>query len=188
MKQLLASLLLPLSALAAVSSAPLAAQQSQAATEPNPMYLSLREMALTIEASEIGVEPEALDQPYVAMFEMDFDGTPVTIAAFATGEASIYLGNGGGILGTAQESEAVAAAARRFVAGSEAYLDQLRPTETYPRPASGQTTFYLVTENGVYGGSASTDALADQQHDLSGLFYLGQDVITEIRLHEQSKQ
>jgi hypothetical protein len=51
-----------------------------------------------------------------------------------------------------------------------------------PLPTEGLTQFVAVTPEGIRGVVAPEGELGEGRHDLSPLFYAGQDVITQIRL------
>ncbi|MEA3013433.1 MAG: hypothetical protein QOD42_1978 [Sphingomonadales bacterium] len=115
--------------------------------------------------------------------DLDLEGRTATLVSFSSGDASLYLSNGGGMIGGIGHAN-VAAASRDFVAAARPHLNAMAPARSHPRPGRGQTIFYLLTTAGVHGAARSTAALAAQTDALSPLLLAGERVITEFRLVE----
>lgn len=117
----------------------------------------------------------------------DGRGYTYTTVAMADGSASIYLSTGGGFIGGGQQHEAIRKAAMNFVRVAASYRPQMAVVKTFPLPGDGETTFYLLTDSGVYSALAQTDLLGAKEHPLAPLFAAGQEVITQYRLTQQGK-
>src|ERR1044071_7763405 len=70
------------------------------APEPVEIYKGLRERVLTSKPEELGVEgPGAGAKAYGVLMEMGLSSGLASVVSFSTGDASLYTGTGGGILG-----------------------------------------------------------------------------------------
>jgi hypothetical protein len=105
----------------------------------------------------------------------------VTLAAFDSGDASLYFSNGGGVLGGIGH-ETVRTAAVSFVESSRALLPSMSKTQETPLPPVGVVRFYVLTGDGIFTAEAPENELGNGGSCLSPLFYAGCDVITQLRL------
>jgi hypothetical protein len=148
------------------------------AAQSDPMYESMRRIALTTRPADVGVTAQDT-QPvvYGIVMDMDISGRTATLVSFSTGDTSLYLSSGGGSIGGIGHAN-VAAASRDFVAAARPHLAAMAATRRHPRPGRGQTIFYLLTTAGVHSATRSTAALEAQTDALSPLFAGGQRVLT----------
>ena len=142
-------------------------------------------MALGVDLATLTV---ADDQPWsgagVAVMELVVSGTVATIVATADGSVSMYLGNGGGVIGAGQHAAVVPAAQRfRTVAADSRGL--LQQTEEFPLPEPGQVRFHARMTDASFSGTADETALRSGRDPLSPLYAAGQDLLTEIRLSSE---
>ena len=138
-------------------------------------------MALGLTPESVGVEAEAGPaRPYGILMETGYADAVFTLAAFCTGDASLYFSNGGGLVGGVGHA-AVRAAASQFVASAERFLPSLAATADYPLPGPGRTRFYVLTTTGTCTAEADQRALGEGRNELSPLFHAGHRVITELR-------
>ncbi len=146
-------------------------------------------MALETTPASIGITPEPGNtEPWGILMEMGRPGGVATLVAFATGDASLYFSTGGGVIGGVTH-ENVVRAARHFVSTAQGYTDRMEIVTTTPLPDPGKVRFYLLTPQGILAAKADEKDLGKRRHELSPLFYAGQEVITELRLisEQQSK-
>jgi hypothetical protein len=116
------------------------------------------------------------------------DGYTITTVAFEDGTASIYLSNGGGFIGGGQRYETIKNAALEMLKVAERASKAMVPVKSHPLPEAGRTSFFVVTDSGVYSASAATKEIeSGPQHPLYALYAAGQNVITQYRLSQQSK-
>lgn len=165
------------------------AQPTQSATPtPAPIYLTLRDRILTADPQEIGLSPTA-DGPetWAVVMDLGWPDATVTLVGVGDGTTSLYFSNGGGIIG-AGESPQVAATTRQFVAEAADYLTEMTATEEYPLPETGRVRFTVMTYQGAYTADVAEAELQQGQHPLSPLYALAQEVITQVRLQQQSRQ
>jgi hypothetical protein len=113
--------------------------------------------------------------------ETRYESATATLLALADGTTSLYLSNGGGIIG-GHGHEAVRQSNARLIQKANGSLQNLQRCETFPIPAVGHTFFYVLTDAGILTGGALEDDLGFGRHQLSSLFHAGHDVITQLRL------
>jgi hypothetical protein len=179
--------LLALAALVLIPpAAPATAPTRQSRDEGRAMYEQLRTMALHTRAGDLGIRAGAIE-PLVfgIVMDMDIDGETATLVAFETGDASLYLSTGGGVIGGGAHP-AVAEAARRFVASARAVRNSASRAESFPRPGRGEATFYLLATAGTFAATRTEEGLAGGRDAFSAVFSEGQDLLAQLRLTEPS--
>jgi hypothetical protein len=73
-----------------------------------------------------------------------------------------------------------------MVSTAKTFQPKMALTTSYPQPKGGHTTFYVLTDAGVFTATASEEALDANRHELSPLSYAAQEVVTQCRLiHER---
>lgn len=186
MKSKLVSAIKMILAVAFAGATPAAAQEEpKGSVEPNEIYVDLRNLALEVDAAQIGLEQSGSKVPLGIVMDMPRGRATATMVAFASGDASLYFSTGGGIIGAGAASPEVAAAARQFVATAESHLEAMELVSDYPLPAEGEMTFYVTTPAGVFGTARPEQALVEGNDPFSPLFYAGQVLLTMIRLAQQ---
>jgi hypothetical protein len=152
--------------------------------QPAEIYTDLRSRALGITQDELGELPAA---PPVLGVVMDtrYPEAVMTLVGLADGTTSLYFSNGGGMIGGGEHPR-VAAATQRLVDVAARFLGVLSPASEFPLPPKGITQLTAVTPSGNASASAPERELGAGEHELSELFYAAQDVITELRLVEES--
>jgi len=113
--------------------------------------------------------------------ETGYPGATVTLFALSDGTTSLYISNGGGVLG-GHAHESVRRANAAFLKTANQYRNHFEPTQSFPVPETGQTIFYALTDLGILAGGGNEKELGNNRHELSTLFYAGQGVLTELRL------
>ena len=104
-----------------------------------------------------------------------------TLFALADGTTSLYLSNGGGVIG-GQGHETVRTANASFINQANHSLEHLKPTDMFPIPEPAHTVFYVLTDSGILTGGALENDLGYDRHPLSPLFHAGHELITQLRL------
>lgn len=157
-------------------------------TSPNGVYSGLRQMALSINRSESEISAPSPDAPaWGVLMETGHGEVTVTLRALGDGTTSLYLSNGGGILGGNQH-EALCTATRAFIDQANHSLAHLEPCDVFPIPAAEHTVFYVLTDSGVLTGGALQNDLGYGRHPLSTLFHAGHEVISQLRLISQAAE
>ena len=150
---------------------------------PAEIYTKLRSQALGVTAKTLGVN----DRVHGVLMETGYPEAVVTLVAMADGAASLYFSNGGGIIG-AGEHEGPKVAARSLIAFAAHNLKGFVPTAETPLPTPGQTRFYILSDRGIFTAEASEVDLGENRHALSPLFYSAQELITEMRKVDESRE
>ena len=162
-------------------------QKNQKAIEPTEVYHNLRRQILSLHPGDAGIEPTP-EMPHVwgVLMETGYPEAVVTLLSLADGTTSLYFSSGGGLIGGGQHPT-VAQASQSFVAAAGAYYQKMTLTWSFPLPGVGRVKFYVLTYSGIYTADADENELGHRKHELSPLFYDGQDVITQFRLAQQGK-
>jgi hypothetical protein len=149
-------------------------------------YLGLRKQALELKPSQLHVEGKT--SVLAVLMDMGLEGGVVSVVAVADGTASMYISNGGGILGSG-EHDSVKTSAHAFISEAGKHLPELKLVTSFPVPNPGNIIFYIVTPDGVYASSQRPGTDIEQSGD--GLFKLyvgGQALITQIRLIDEQRK
>ena len=148
---------------------------------PEAVVRNLREMALTVEASEINVAPSpGHDVVWGLLVDIAFPEAVATLVCLADGTTSLYFSNGRGVIG-AGEHASVRDAAERFIALANSYVGAFTISTDSAMPSTGRVRFHVRTFEGLRTAEADEQALGQGQHELSPLFHAGHEVITAIR-------
>ncbi len=152
----------------------------------NP-YHSLREMALSLTADQIGIAatPER-PRAWGAMMEIGFEEGSVTLVALLDRTVSLYLSNGGGIIGGGAH-ERVWTPALAFIDAAERALGRFALSDVRLLPGAGRVRFFAHTFAGLMTAEASDAEAAGGAHALSALFFAGNAVVAAMQEME-SKQ
>lgn len=144
-------------------------------------FIELRNMAFSATPSQLEL-PILTDQTVVFGVVMDWemDGGIATTVAYQTGDASLYLSSGGGVIGGGQH-ESVSNAAKRFVSLAQTFLNKATKTETTPLPTTNEINFYLLTNNGIYVGQDVINNFENNSSDWLQLFEEGNKVLAQLR-------
>ena len=152
-----------------------------------PIYEDLRRQVLALDPTTVGLHPSP-EHPRVwgALMEIGYPEGVATFVMLADGTTSLYTSSGGGTIGGGMH-EAVASRTAAFLRALDEHLDRFTPDATDALPAPGDVVFRALTYDGRLAASAREDDLGEGRHPLSGLFYAGHDVITQLRLIEEQR-
>jgi len=154
--------------------------------QENP-FNGLRDMALNVTPEQLGIET-APEETRVFGMVMDWDlgGDIATVSAYKTGDASMYLSSGGGVIGGGQY-ENVRAAVSPYIALGQEFLLKTEKTATTPLPAPGCVRFYFLTNDGIYAAQERMQNLENESSEWLTLFEAANKVLTELRLTTEKK-
>ena len=105
----------------------------------------------------------------------------VTLTCFETGDASMYLSSGGGIIGGGKH-ENVSNAVIQYLKIGQKYLEKAEKIIETPLPDKDMINFYFLTNNGKYLGQESISNIENESSKWLGLFYEANKVLTELNL------
>jgi hypothetical protein len=157
-------------------------EQSGTDGSSDDTYSALRRQALSVQRSDLGIpEPPPEAPAWGILMETGYPEASATLFALGDGTTSLYLSTGGGVIG-GQAHQNVREANAEFVEAANRHYQHLKPTDSFPLPADGQTVFYVLTDSGVLTGAGREEELGLGRHPLSSLFHEGHQVITQLRL------
>lgn len=163
-------------------------QARQKSPEPVDIYKGLRNLLLTFNPDEVGIEkPGPGEQAFAVLMEMGFAKGLASITSVSNGDSSLYAGNGGGVIGNGG-SEGAKRTARDFVNAAGKHLPRMAATKEFPYAEVGRVRFYVRTPDGVYTVEAGQDEMLNPKHPLHALFRAGNEVITQLRLLSEKQQ
>jgi len=190
---LLAGLTFYLTSCSNKSDAKQTSQQTQDTTKGqkvdpnNNPYLDLRNMALNATPEQLAIElPKDKTKIYGVVMDWDLGEGTATLVAFMTGDASLYLSSGGGVIGGIGH-ENVNIAVKNFISNSETHINKTTKTETTPLPEKNEVKFYFLTNNGKLVGQENMANFENNTSEWLTLFEEGNNLITEIRKSTKDK-
>jgi hypothetical protein len=145
------------------------------------MFEDLRSMAFKTTADQLGLAiPANQTIVYGVVMDWEMGGATATTVAYQTGDASLYLSSGAGVIGGGQH-ENVNRSAKEFVHLAQTYLYKTNKTETTSLPKEDFVKFYLLTTQGVYVGEEAIKNFENNTSHWLLLFEEGNKVLTELR-------
>ena len=145
-------------------------------------FNDLRGMAFSATPEQLQLSfPADKTVVYGVIMDWGIDTATATVVSYQTGDASMYLSSGGGIIGGGQHQN-VNSAAKQLVILAQTYLENATKTETNSLPQQDEVKFYLLTNKGTYVGQ---DVMRNFQSNTSTwlpLFEEGNKVLAELRL------
>jgi predicted Abi (CAAX) family protease len=149
--------------------------------DENP-YPGFRKGAFSITAEQLELTlPEDKTTVFGVMLDIGMEQATVTLVSYATGDASMYLSTGGGVIGGGVHKN-VNAAAKAFVKRAQTNLVVADKTEDYPLPELNQVFFYLLTNKGVYVGKDVMENILKRFSAWTGIFEEANKVLNELRI------
>ena len=151
---------------------------SPALAQPSDVYLGLRSMAFEASAEEMGL---ATEPAYGLIVDWHVGSGVATVVSYATGDASLYLESGGGIIG-GHAHEAVREAAVSAVRDGSAVVG-LQPLTGQPALPTheGQVTFTVLRPDGAWTLRVTEDDLMNPDHPAFQVWMSTQAVISALR-------
>jgi len=144
-------------------------------------FEGLRNMAFSATPEQLGLSlPTDKTVVYAVIMDWEMGGATATIVSYQTGDASLYLSSGGGVIGGGQHQN-VNSVAKQFVSLAQTFLDKTTKTETTPLPATDEVKFYLLTNKGVFVGQEIMKNFENNSSTWLKLFEEGNNVLTELR-------
>lgn len=156
-------------------------------TKEENAFEGLRNMAFSATPEQLKLSlPNDETVVYGVIMDWGMDGATATTVSYQTGDASMYLSSGGGIIGGGQHQN-VNSAAKQFVSLAKAYLDKATKTETTDLPITDQVKFYFLTNNGIFVGQDNMKNIENNSSEWLKLFEEGNKVLTELRMTTEKK-
>jgi hypothetical protein len=148
----------------------------------NNPYQDLRNLAFGATMEQIGVQfPSDQTKIYGVIMDWDVGEGTATLVAFLSGDASLYLSSGGGVIGGSGHDN-VKLAAAAFIKKAENYLSKTVKTDNTPLPSKDGVKFYFLTNKGKFVGQEDVKNFDNNSSQWLDLFEEGNKLITEIRM------
>ncbi|MBL7829785.1 MAG: hypothetical protein JNK41_02060 [Saprospiraceae bacterium] len=155
-------------------------QNDNSETSESP-FQGLRDMAFTATPEQLGLSlPNDKTVVYGVIMDWEMGGATATTVSYQTGDASLYLSTGGGVISGGQHQN-VNSAAKQFVSLAQTFLNKTTKTETTPLPSTDEVRFYLLTNKGVFVGQEQMKNFENNSSAWLKLFEEGNNVLTELR-------
>jgi hypothetical protein len=148
---------------------------------PAKVYCGLRDQTLRLADARKAAGPGGA---IAALMETGYEQAVATLVAIDDGTTSLYLSNGGGIIG-AGSHQPVVAAASAFLQAASRNISLMQPTTSYPLPRPRHTRFYVLSTDGSWTAEALEDDLGNNRLPLSPLFHLAHAVIAAVRRYSR---
>jgi hypothetical protein len=144
-------------------------------------YTELRQTAFSATPEKLGLSL-ANDKVVVYGVVMDWEmrGGIATTVSFMTGDASIYMSSGFGVVGGVKH-ENINTAAKAFTASAQEYLNLASKTDDLGLPKSKEIKFFFLTNKGIYVATEKMENFESKSSGLQELFRKGNDVIAGLR-------
>lgn len=156
-------------------------KKTDAPLDPAKMTALLRDGVLAIGPEDIGLTGADCPEVWGAMMELADAGVVVSLVALVDGSVSVYLSDGGGVIGCGLHPD-VRLAAAKMLRVAEQVVDQCESTDQYPLPVEDEVRFYLLTNQGVLSSTAERAELDEGAVALAELYYAGHGVIGMVEL------
>lgn len=144
-------------------------------------FEGLRNMAFSATPEQLGLSlPTDKTVVYGVIMDWEMGGSTATTVSYQTGDASLYLSSGGGVIGGGQHQN-VNSAAKQFVSLAQTFFEKTTKTETTALPATDEVKFYLLTNKGVFVGKETMNNFENNSSSWLKLFEEGNNVLTELR-------
>jgi len=144
-------------------------------------YEGARATAIGITADDLQLQiPDTRTVVYGVIMDWDMGGNILTLAAYITGAANVYLSTGAGITGGGKDPE-VGELAVTFVTDAQSFIDRTIPVTSADHPSKGCLRFYMLTNKGLYAAQEKLEHIEDTTSPWLALFIRGNNVVNEIR-------
>jgi hypothetical protein len=150
-------------------------------TETNT-FNDLREMAFRVTPEQLQLSlPVQNTHVYGIIMDWGIDSATATIISYQTGDASMYLSSGGGVIGGGQHQN-VNNAAKQFVNLAQTFLNKATKANANTLPKQDEVNFYMLTNKGTFYGGDVMKNFENNTSTWLPLFEEANRVITELQL------
>lgn len=154
--------------------------ENKSEQQENP-FNGLRQLALSATPEQLGLPPSDETKVFGIVMDWDLGDGIATVAAYKTGDASMYLSSGGGVIGGGQHIN-VREAVFPYVQLGQEYISKTEKTASTPLPDKDCVRFYLLTNNGTYYAQENMENIENESSEWLRLFEEANKVLTELRL------
>lgn len=157
-----------------------AAQVKTNVSEQN-LYHPLRQMAFAMTPERLGVTDLKADNIYGVIMDWHLEEGIMTLVTYKTGDASMYLSTGGGVIGGGHH-ENVNKASKQFVKFGDGYLSMTARTDLTSAPENDCVRFYFLTATGKYYAEEKMVNFENNTSPWLEYFEEANKVISELRM------
>jgi hypothetical protein len=144
------------------------------------VYSELRSLALNVTASRLGLLV-AEQEVYGVVIDWHLSTGIASLAAYATGDVSLYLSNGSAIIGGGKY-EQIFATTKTFVSGAAKYLQYAEYSNSELLPNKEEVLFYLLTEKGKFLIKELAAIIGTHESPLLPFFVEANNLLTELKI------
>lgn len=146
----------------------------------NPYY-GFRDLAfkMTPEKLQLNLSKDEL-HVFGTIMEWNVGSNIVTIVAYESGDASMYISSGQIFIGGYAYDE-ITTIAKDFVNTSKEFISESTLTNEYLHPKANEVKFYLHTTKGIFYKKVIEEDIKNNNTKWSILFNKGNTIITEYR-------
>lgn len=156
------------------------AQVKETELDENP-YPGLRTQSFSITPEQLQLKlDDTKTIVYGLIMEWDITDAVISVVTFQTGDASMYISTGQIFIGGVAH-ENIKNSALIFINSGQEYLSLAKPTTETPLPDKGYVRFYFLTNKGKFYIQDTVENIENSKSNLTRLFELGNNVITEYR-------
>ncbi len=163
-------------------------KQERGTVDPVQMTALLRASVFTITPAgmsgargDMAAQAAGTDAVCGVMIEFGHPQVITSLVALQDGSVSVYMSDGGGVIGCGLHPE-VRSAARKMLTLAQEVEHQCVPMTQFPSPAEDSVTVYLLTRNGVMGATVMRNDLDEGAVPLAELYYAAHGVIGIVEL------
>jgi hypothetical protein len=152
----------------------------------NP-YNDLRQLAFNATPAQAQVSKSTdPNKVYGVIMDWDLGEGTATLVSFETGDASMYLSSGGGVIGGAGHDD-VKKAVSNFISLAQTYLDKTSKTDTTLLPDKNCVKFYLLTSKGRFVAQEKMSNIENESSKWLSFFEEANKVISALRIVAEKK-
>lgn len=145
------------------------------------VFTDLRSAILNTSPQTIGLDlKEGSPQVWALIMETGHPEAIVSCVAGKGGNVSIYISNGGAVLGTGGFPE-VLTVADELIDMVPNFMTSLAKTSSYPLPQRDFVRFYALAGDGVYSTEVKDQVLFKGDHALSPLYLKAHELMTKAK-------
>jgi hypothetical protein len=145
------------------------------------MFPVMRRKALTTTGTQLNLKLDSNKTiAYGVIMDWNIGQAIVTVVAFQTGDASMYVSTGQIYIGGYAHKN-IRNAGLAFVSEAQSYLAKAIVTDNTSLPGKGCVKFYILTNKGKYTFQETIENLENKCSDWIRMFHLGNDIISQYR-------
>ena len=153
-------------------------------TDKKAIFIALRDKILRGKAEDLNIQLDSVSLVWGVVTDIAMKTGSVCVVALINGSSSMYFSSGGKVI-AGVDQENVRDAATRYTQMCYKSLPEMKQTREFPLPLTGEVSFYLLTNNGVYTSSAKKEDLVSGQNILSPMFFAANDLIKQFSIIKQ---